>query len=152
MKGVQGQISLFDIEPRLEPEPENILCLPCDTCGYDVQGCCDYPVTTDDYCILGDKWIPNVEPGDWVEEGCLGERLSFDDITRLVGQMIIIDKSTQSRAGYKVVLVEKIVTHDLTGKRSLIYYDGVKQRGMINELYFGEGIQWQAKAWRVGKE
>ena len=32
--------------------------LPCDTCGYIKQGCCDYPCTPDDYCVLGDKWIP----------------------------------------------------------------------------------------------
>lgn len=32
--------------------------MPCDTCGYIKQGCCDYPCTPDDYCVLGDKWIP----------------------------------------------------------------------------------------------
>lgn len=99
-----------------------------------------------------------LRPGDWVGENHLGERLTFDDITQLVGQMIIIDKSTQSLSAYKVVRVERICTHDFTGKRSLIYYDGVKQRGMIGEMYFdeAEGSQWQEKAWRIrqrsGKE
>jgi len=32
--------------------------LPCDTCGYIKQGCCDYPCTPDDYCVLGNKYIP----------------------------------------------------------------------------------------------
>ncbi len=31
---------------------------PCDGCGYDKNGCCNYPETKDDYCVLGDKNIP----------------------------------------------------------------------------------------------
>jgi hypothetical protein len=40
-------------------EPENTVDepdIPCDTCGYEVQGCCDYTNTEDDYCVLGSKW------------------------------------------------------------------------------------------------
>lgn len=54
MKGCEGQISLFDI--FVPPKKEDVL--PCDFCGYQVQGCCDYPCTPDDYCVLGDKKIP----------------------------------------------------------------------------------------------
>lgn len=32
--------------------------LPCDDCGYDNNGCCNYPDTPDDYCVMGDKQIP----------------------------------------------------------------------------------------------
>lgn len=31
---------------------------PCDDCGYDVNNCCSYPDTSDDYCVCGDKKIP----------------------------------------------------------------------------------------------
>lgn len=31
---------------------------PCDNCAHDVGGCCDYPDTTDDYCVCGDKQVP----------------------------------------------------------------------------------------------
>ncbi len=31
---------------------------PCDGCGYDKNGCCNYPETKDDYCVLGDKRVP----------------------------------------------------------------------------------------------
>ncbi len=31
---------------------------PCDNCSHDVQGCCDYPDTADDYCVQGDKQVP----------------------------------------------------------------------------------------------
>lgn len=31
---------------------------PCDGCGYDVNNCCSYPDTSDDYCVCGDKKIP----------------------------------------------------------------------------------------------
>lgn len=31
---------------------------PCDDCGYDVNNCCSYPDTPDDYCVCGDKKTP----------------------------------------------------------------------------------------------
>ena len=31
---------------------------PCDSCQHDVNGCCDYPDTPDDYCVMGDKQVP----------------------------------------------------------------------------------------------
>lgn len=34
---------------------------PCKTCGHCNVGCCDYPETEDDYCIMGDKWVPQKE-------------------------------------------------------------------------------------------
>lgn len=37
--------------------------LPCDNCAYDVKGCCGYPGTLDDYCVMGDKWVPIKESG-----------------------------------------------------------------------------------------
>ena len=30
----------------------------CDDCGYDKHGCCNYPDTPDNYCVMGDKKIP----------------------------------------------------------------------------------------------
>lgn len=51
MNQCEGQISLFNSVPKEE-------IFPCDTCGYQIQGCCDYPCTSDDYCVLGDKKNP----------------------------------------------------------------------------------------------
>lgn len=31
---------------------------PCNNCEHDNNGCCDYPDTPDDYCIMGDKQVP----------------------------------------------------------------------------------------------
>lgn len=31
---------------------------PCDDCGYDKHGCCNYPDTPGNYCVMGDKKIP----------------------------------------------------------------------------------------------
>ena len=31
---------------------------PCDDCGYDKHGCCNYPDTPSNYCVMGDKKIP----------------------------------------------------------------------------------------------
>lgn len=54
-KEITGQMSIFDFIP--EPEAEDEWHLPCDTCGYDVKGCCAFENTPEDFCRLGDKWI-----------------------------------------------------------------------------------------------
>ena len=61
---IEGQMSLFDFIP--EPDPQPKWHLPCDTCGYDVKGCCDYDYHSGSYCVLGDKWKPKEqkEPAD----------------------------------------------------------------------------------------
>lgn len=56
-KQIPGQMSLFDYID--EPKPADEWTLPCDTCGHDIKGCCDYDyINNHDYCVLGDKWIP----------------------------------------------------------------------------------------------
>ena len=56
-KQIPGQMSLFDFID--EPKPVDEWALPCDTCGHDIKGCCDYDyINNHDYCVLGDKWIP----------------------------------------------------------------------------------------------
>lgn len=123
--------------------------ISCDTCGYLEKGCCDYPVTPDDYCVLGDKWISNVKPGDWIEWEHVGKQLTFDEIAQMIGQMIVMDKSTVSHAWYKVVMVEQIVMVENNTQRRLVYYDGAKQRGLVNEMYFDENIHFPARAYRL---
>lgn len=43
-------------ETRCKDEHESDF--PCDNCAHDVQGCCNYPDTADDYCAQGDKQVP----------------------------------------------------------------------------------------------
>lgn len=119
MKQIDGQINLFDIFAPSKAE------------------------------FVPDEKIPNVKPGDWVEWGDVGEQLTFDEITQMIGQMIVMDKSTTSHAWYKVVMVEKIVMVENNTQRRLIYYDGVKQRGLVNEMYFDENIHFPARAYRL---
>jgi len=71
-------------------------------------------------------------PGTWVETH--GPELTFDEIAQRVGQIIIMDKSTEGHAWYKAVLVERIA--DTPEGRRLIYYDGKRQRGIVSERYF----------------
>lgn len=123
--------------------------LPCDSCGYCVQGCCDYPFTPDDYCVLGDKCIPRVNPGDWIEKESIGEQLSFDEITQMIGKLIVMDLSTVSHEWYKVVMVEKIVMVENNTQRRLVYYDGKNQRGLVNEMWFDESVSYPARAYRL---
>lgn len=32
--------------------------LPCDSCAYDVRGCCDYDEPLGKYCVNGDAYTP----------------------------------------------------------------------------------------------
>lgn len=141
----EGQISIFDLMSPKESESD----FPCDHCGYCAHGCCGYPCTPDDYCILGDKKIPKVKPGDWIEAENVGEKLTFDEITQMIDQLIVMDKSTESRAWYKVVMVERIVMVENNTQRRLVYHDGGKQRGMVNEMYFDETMRFPARAYRL---
>ena len=87
-------------------------------------------------------------PGTWAEEDMLGDELTFDEITNMVGEIIIIDQSTESRAWYKAARVERIAI-DENGDRRLVYFDGTKQRGIISEMYFDESRKKHERAWRV---
>lgn len=141
----EGQISIFDLISPKESESD----FPCDHCGYCAHGCCGYPCTPDDYCILGNKKIPKVKPGDWIEKENVGEQLTFDEITQMIDQLIVMDKSTESRAWYKVVMVERIVMVENNTQRRLVYHDRGKQRGMVNEMYFDETMRFPARAYML---
>ena len=73
-----------------------------------------------------------VQPGDYVETH--GPELTFDAIAQFTGKLIVMDKSTESRAWFQVARVEEVI-HTKEGRR-LIYYAGKKQRGLVNERYF----------------
>lgn len=88
------------------------------------------------------------KPGDWVEKNTLGKKLTFDDITKEIGNLIVMDKSTSSHEWYRVVLVEKIVIGE-DNQRRLVYYDGTKQRGLVNEMWFDESMVHPAKAYKL---
>lgn len=61
-KAMDGQMSIFDFIPEPKSAQKDEWALPCDNCGHDVKGCCDYENTPEDFCRLGDKWIPKEEP------------------------------------------------------------------------------------------
>ena len=61
MRQIPGQMDIFDFIDK--PEIKDQWELPCDTCGHDIKGCCDYDyIKNHDYCVLGDKWIPKRIP------------------------------------------------------------------------------------------
>ena len=92
------------------------------------------------------KGIPM--PGSLVEENILGDELTFDEIAEMVGEIIILDRSTESKNWYKAVKVEDVfVSSD--DRRCLRYYDGAKQRGTIDEMYFDKSQRSPQRAWRV---
>ena len=90
----------------------------------------------------------NHKPGEYVDSIHLGQELSFDEITREVGNLIVMDCSTVSHAWYKIVMVERIHFYD-NDTRRLIYYDGKRQRGLVDERYFDKSIRYPSRAWRL---
>ena len=96
---------------------------------------------------------PQVKPGEWLQESQLGKEITFDEIARSVGKVIAIDKSTQSHArGTKRCLLKrywKEMQYDGRYRR-LIYYDGMKQRGYISEMYFqDDNLRNRQRAWKI---
>ncbi|MGN1417507.1 MAG: DNA-directed RNA polymerase subunit alpha C-terminal domain-containing protein [Oscillospiraceae bacterium] len=92
------------------------------------------------------KGIPTI--GSWVEKDMLGDELTFEEITNMVGELIVMDMSTESHEWYKVERVEAIIDGD-DGKRHLRIYDGSKQRGMVNEIFFDKDGHRPERAWRL---
>lgn len=92
------------------------------------------------------KGIPAI--GSWVEKDMLGDELTFDDITNMVGELIVMDMSTESHEWYKVERVEAIIDGS-DGKRHLKTYDGSKQRGTVNEIFFDKDCHNPQRAWRL---
>ena len=89
------------------------------------------------------------KPGDWIEKENVGEQLTFDESAQMINQLIVMDKSTASHAWYKVVMVEKIVMVENNTVRRLVYYNGGRQRCLVNEYYFDETMQFPARAYRL---
>lgn len=92
--------------------------------------------------------LPNKnKPGDWVTEH--GAELTFDEITQMVGQLIIMDKSTESTEWYQVVRVERIANR--ADGRVLVYYDGTRQNGYVSELFFPDRYKgrFPSRAYRI---
>lgn len=88
-------------------------------------------------------------PGTWVETH--GRELTFDEVTQRVGQIIVMDKSTESHKWFQVVRVEKIFTDYETGQMRLIYSDGSRHRGVVDERWFPENYtgRFPARAYEV---
>ena len=95
-----------------------------------------------------EKRIKSYKPGNWIEAECLGKQLTFEEITGLIGNLVVMDMSTESHAWYKVIMVEKIYICE-NGERRLIYFDGQKQRGLVKEMYFNESMRFPARAYRL---
>ena len=87
-------------------------------------------------------------PGDYVEKDSVGKQLTFNEIVNEVGNLIIMDKSTRSHEWYEIVRVERIVTVE-DNHRRLVYYDGTRQNGLVDEIYFDEKRIYPARAYRI---
>lgn len=88
------------------------------------------------------------KPGTYIEDIRLGEELTFEDITKEVGNLIAIDVGTEGENWYIAVIVEKIHINE-NGTRRLVYFDGNRQRRLVDEMYFEKGRRNRLRAWRL---
>ena len=99
--------------------------LPCDTCGHDKDGCCNYDDTPDDCCVVGDKWIPKGNDKDLAEtiEADIVQEYRFDIISRysLADVKSSIDKHGSNLAAYKDCKLDAPVV-----KNEKMIYDALK--------------------------
>ena len=87
-------------------------------------------------------------PGDWIEENYIGRELTFDEITEMIGKLIVDDLSTTSRKCYKVVQIERIAVGE-DGYRLLFYSDGTRQPGIISERFFDSNLKFPARIYEL---
>lgn len=85
-----------------------------------------------------------LKPGEYVTTH--GKDLKFHELHQKIGQLVILDQSTQSQRVWRVVRVEAIIPHE--GAERFIYYYGSKQCGLINQRYF-ERQENPIKVWAV---
>lgn len=88
------------------------------------------------------------KPGEYIEKQFIGRQITFDKIIERIGGLIVLGKSTSSHEWFMVALIEKIVLVE-GNQRRLVYYDGHKQRGLINEMYFNENCYCPTKAFEL---
>jgi len=83
------------------------------------------------------EWLDHDDPRD---QRYIGEELSFEDLTNLVNELIIMTKYTQSRRWLKLVRVHSFTNHPANAiggyTRNLVYTDGTKSFGRVNEYWF----------------
>lgn len=65
-----------------------------------------------------------------------GRELSFDEAAKRIGDIIILDKSTEHNEWFMAVRLEKAITRASTGTRRLICFDGTRHRQLLDEFYF----------------
>ncbi len=109
---------------------------PCDTCGHDINGCCDYDDESD-WCEMGSAWIPKeTEPeqvetveADIIQTVSSGE-YDFEKVSRygLADVKSAIMDRQKNLAAYKdceldapIVKLEKMVTDALQALEESLY-------------------------------
>ena len=106
---------------------------------------------------LDESTVPQI--GDYVSEDMLGELLTFDELAEMEGQLVIDDRSTESKNWYMVVQVGKVTQSN--NERRLMYKDNPKTKNnmcSIGEWAFNENgthilggkeVTRSARFWRL---
>lgn len=79
---VNANPEIVDYESEIVNDVDEAVLLPCDTCGWDIKGCCDYD-NEDMYCIDGDAWKPKeMDPAETVEADIIETEYEDDNDDR----------------------------------------------------------------------
>lgn len=81
---------------------------------------------------LFDSMGPPAKPGDIVHSH--GKLLEWKELEKLVGGLVVLDKSTQSREVLQVVRVERICLN-AEGRKRLIFSTGGRQPQAVDKIY-----------------
>lgn len=136
---IEGQLSIFDFIEK--PKPKNEYLLPCDTCGHDVKGCCDYDyIANHDYCVLGDKWIPKQGEPFMNEPEEPKEEIKDDYIREHPSCFYVFGYYLDKAAGWHKV-PEELPTFSVWTKVDVVLF------GQKTGTSWMELEKWEAKDW-----
>lgn len=98
---------------------------PCNNCGHARDFCCNYPETEDDYCIMGDKWVP--QKGEAVEAEIVTTEPKQLDLSAFLLAKIdeLIETETSANNGDGGAYVQWVISTLETVKELINQWRGV---------------------------
>ena len=89
-----------------------------------------------------------LHPGDLVDSSQVGKTLSFNEIAKRIGDILILSQEVTSKYTFnKVIKIVDIMKYEYIpgqlacdGKRRFVYDDGTNQKGYVSEDYLDKEI------------
>lgn len=85
--------------------------------------------------VLKSRGLLPYVPGDYVEE--VGDPLTFGEMYSMIGQLAILDVSTESHEWYKIVMITCISVGN--NERRVVFHSGSGTLGNLLDIHFRGG-------------